>query len=186
MRGRTAGVLGLLLVMAVAGCGGTTGTGGVATAGGTAAPTASTAADGMTEQERALAFGRCMRENGVPDFEDPTFNEGGGMSISAPEGADPSKIDAAMAACKPYLPNGGEPVKIDPERLEQLRAMSRCMRENGVPDFPDPTDQGIQIDGNKPELSPDNPTFQAARDKCSRYAPAPPGQSPGLQTRENG
>jgi hypothetical protein len=158
---------GLLLTAGLAGCGGG-GTTGVPTANGSASAGAGGAVD---EREQALKFGQCMRDNGVPNFADPAFSGNGGMSIDAPEGSDPVKIDAAMKLCKQFLPNGGEPQKIDPQRLELLRQLAQCMRDHGVKDFPDPTDQGLAPDGNNPAFSPNNPTFAAAQQACQGIVP---------------
>jgi hypothetical protein len=190
-RSRVAGfVLGLLLALGMAGCDGGDGGDGVATADGSGGrATSSGQPGGLSEQENALKFGRCMRDNGVPNFPDPKFNDGGGMSIDAPEGSDPQKIDAAMKPCKQYLPNGGEPAKLDPQRVEQLRRFARCMRENGLPSFPDPgPDGGIQMNSNDPDLNPQSPKFQAAQKACAKYEPARPSgdPGPGTETRSNG
>ena len=164
--------LGLLLAAGLAGCGGDDGGDGVATAGGTPSATASgTAGNEGDAQALALKFAQCMRENGIPNFPDPTFQDGGGIGIDMPEGTAKATADAAMAACKQYMPNGGEPIKLDPERLAQLRKVARCMRESGYPDFPDPTDEGLQIDGNKhPDWNRDNAKFNAAMEACDKRA----------------
>jgi hypothetical protein len=180
MRIRTGLVLGLLLALGVAGCGGTGGTDGVATAGSPGSKATSSAGpDGLSDQERALKMSQCMRENGGPNFPDPKFNDGGGVGINVPDGSDPQKVDAAMQTCKQYLPNGGEPEKLDPQRLEQLRKLAQCLRDNGIKNFPDPTDQGIQGDSSDPDQNPENPKFQAAQKACDKYAPAAPGDAPG-------
>lgn len=189
MRIRTGIVLGLLLAMGLAGCGRADNGDGVATAGGPgSSPTATARAGGQSEQDLALRFGQCMRDNGVPDFPDPRFNEGGGMSIDAPEGSDPQKVDAAMQKCKQYMPNGGEPPKLDPQMVEQNRKLAQCMRDHGVKNFPDPgPDGGIQMNGNLPGMDPDDPTFKAAMTKCQKLVPpAPSGGGPGNDTRGGG
>jgi hypothetical protein len=172
-------ILAALLLMA--GCGGKNGDDGVATAGDGAK--ASTSAPAPKDQkEQALRHARCMRENGVPGYPDPKFNDNGGQSIDL-DGLDQAKVEKAAQACRQYEPNGGEPQKLDPQRLEQLRAYAKCMRENGVENFPDPTDQGIQVDGNKSGLDPASPSYQTADKACRKYAP-PPGADggPGLDT----
>jgi hypothetical protein len=159
----------LLAALALGGCGKADDTAGVATAHGTAS--ASAAASGgapVDEKERALQFATCVRANGIPDFPDPKFNAGGGTSLNLPPGLDQAKVDKALAACKKYQVNGGEPSKLDPERLDKLRAYAKCMRDNGITNFPDPTDQGIQGDG----LDMDSPSVKAADAKCSKYGPA--------------
>jgi hypothetical protein len=172
MRVRTGFVICLLLALAGAGCGGGDDGDGVASAGGTASPTTSAKAGDADEAEAALKYVQCMRENGVPNMADPKVGDNGEvqMDLNA-DGLDPAKVDAAQEKCKKLLPNGGEPQKIDPQRLEQLRQYSKCMRENGLPDFPDPSDQGLQLDGNK--FPPDDPKMKAANEKCSRYMPTP-------------
>jgi hypothetical protein len=193
MRIRRAFALGLLLAFATAtaACGeDSTGNDQIATAGG-ATPSASGSAPAPgsdDEKEQMLKYSQCMRENGVPEFPDPKFEDGGGIGISVPQGADRSKVDAANAKCKTYMPNGGEPPKLDPERLEQLRAYAKCMRENGLPDFPDPSDQGIQIQGgsNNPDYEPDSPKWKAAEAKCKQYAPSAPPGGPRTNTNTEG
>ena len=183
---KTGIVFGVLLSAALAGCGGSGDKDGIATANGTAKPSSSTSAGAVDEKEQALKFGQCMRDNGLPNWPDPKFNDGGGMSIDAPEGSDPVKVDAAMQKCKQFMPNGGEPQKLDPQRLEQLRKLAQCMRDHGVKNFPDPTENGIQANGNLPGMDPNDPTYQAAQKECDKYAPAPAGESSGTQSGSNG
>jgi hypothetical protein len=174
----------LLLAASVAGCGGSDGNDGVATAGSPGSKASSSAGTGGgSAQDQALKFAQCMRDNGVPNFPDPKFGDGGGMSLDVPDGSDPQKVDAAMKTCKQYLPNGGEPAKIDPARVDQNRKFAQCMRDNGVAKFPDPgADGGIQINGN--DLNVDDPKFQAAQKACAQYLPS--GGAPGNQTGGNG
>jgi hypothetical protein len=186
MRIRAGLALGLLLVLGAAGCGSADGGDGVATAGGRASATSSArAGQPVDDKENWLRFSRCMRENGVPNFPDPEINDGGGVSLSLPAGVDKEKIDAAQATCKQYLPNGGEPQKADPQVVAQQRKFSQCMRENGVPKFPDPTDAGLQVNGDALGMGPDDPTLKAAETACSRHMPKPPSGegSPSMQRR---
>jgi hypothetical protein len=188
LRATGAAVLALLLAFGgVAGCGGRDPGDGVATAGGTATPTSSAAADGRSAKDTMVEYAKCMRENGIANFPDPDVGDGGEIRLELPDGADPQKVDAAQQKCQQYLPNGGEPQKLDPQQLEQQRQMSRCMRENGVPNFPDPDEYGrIKVEGG-PGLDPQSPEFKAAEEACAKYRPAPPSGAPGAgpQTRTN-
>jgi hypothetical protein len=158
----------------------------VATAGGkTPEPTASASPGAGNERDAIFAYAKCMRENGVPDFPDPEVGDNGEFRLSLPNGGDKAKVDAAQAKCKKLMPNGGEPPKADPERLEQLRKYSKCMRENGVPKFPDPTDSGLQINGNEVG-DPESPAFKAAEEKCRSIMPEPPGGGKGSVDRKEG
>jgi hypothetical protein len=176
----------LLLAASAAGCGGSAGNDGVATAGSPGGkPTSSAGTANLSQQDQALKFAQCMRDNGVPNFPDPKFSDGGGLSIDVPEGSDPHKVDAAMQTCKQYLPNGGEPPKIDPQRVEQNRKFAKCMRDNGVANFPDPgADGGIQVNGNDPGMNMDDPKFKAAQNACAQYLPS--GGAPGTETGGHG
>jgi hypothetical protein len=170
MRVRTGVVLGLLLVLSMAGCGvARDGNRGVATAG-------SGKSDQLSDQESGLKFAQCMREHGI-DIPDP--QEGSGVQIRLPDGVDPQEAQAAMQQCKPYLPNGGQPQKADPQVVEQQRKVAQCMRDNGVPNFPDPDENGgFQMNGSSPGLDPNDPKFQAAQKACANYQPAPPSGAP--------
>lgn len=173
-------VLGLLLAAGLAGCGGADGGDGVATAGGKPKASSSAASRVSSEQEQGLKFARCMRDNGVPEFQDPKAGDGGEMQLTLPEGVDRQRVEAAQAKCKRYMPNGGVPRKTDPQVVERLRAYARCMRDNGVPKFPDPTEYGLQIDNNKLGVDPEGPVYKAAETRCANLRPAPPSGKASL------
>jgi hypothetical protein len=182
------GIAALLLTVGLVGCGGTDNGSGVASANGsTSSPTSSASTGSGSERDQALRYARCMRENGVPNFPDPNVGENGELTQELNgEGFDPQSLEKAQDTCKRYLPNGGEPQKLDPQRLEQLRKMAQCIRRHGFPDFPDPTDEGLQINANEhPEWSPDNPTFKAAQQACDKYAPPGEGGGTSQQTGES-
>jgi hypothetical protein len=53
-------------------------------------------------------------------------------------------------------------------------AFAQCMRENGLPDFPDPKPgQGISMKPGS-SLDPTSAQFKAAESRCKQYAPANP------------
>ncbi|MEK8108973.1 hypothetical protein NKG94_37420 [Micromonospora sp. M12] len=137
-------VIPVLVALALSGCGagGDDDGGGVATAGGAKAG-ASASSTPVSDLDQQLAFARCMRENGV-DMPDP--EAGGRPNFRFGANVDRLKVQAAMERCQDKLPNGGQGPQLNPEQAEQMRALARCMRENGVPDFPDPDADGrIQI-----------------------------------------
>jgi hypothetical protein len=121
------------------------------------------------DPDAPLKFSQCMRAHGLPWFPDPS---GGKLGVAVPKGFDSKKMDAAQQACKQYMPDGGAAHKPNPEELELARKMAKCMRENGVPNFPDPSpDGGLAIDGNKLGTGPGDPTFDKAEKACSKYVP---------------
>jgi hypothetical protein len=57
----------------------------------------------------------------------------------------------------------------------QGAAFTRCMRKNGVPNFPDPNGQGKLFNGTylkQAGVDPDSPRVQAADSACSHLLPA--------------
>jgi hypothetical protein len=61
----------------------------------------------------------------------------------------------------------------------QAITYSRCMRENGVPGFPDPQNGRLMLRGGKDGIDPESPSFQAAEKACRKLAPTgPKGGSP--------
>jgi hypothetical protein len=180
--------LAALTCLAVAGCRGDTDKGdGVATAGGT--PTSSATANnsnaGADDGDMAgkmRKFASCMREHGI-DMPDPEVDDQGRVRMQIGEGGqegggnppDKEKFEAAQKECQQYLPNGGEPPKMDPADVEKMRRFAKCMRENGVPDFPDPQpDGGMRIEfGAGTGIDPNSQTFKDAQAKCEQYMPGP-------------
>jgi hypothetical protein len=131
-----------ILVAAVAvGCGGTqSSSSGTSTAGhtGTAGHTST-----VTLREKAVKFSECMRTNGVGDFPDP--NASGafpsyGVSVSK------AVWMKAVAACKALQPPGTLSAKLSPKQLSAAIRFAQCVREHGVPDFPDPVNGQPLID----------------------------------------
>jgi hypothetical protein len=163
----------ILLLTVAAGCGPDDGDGGsVATAGD--GPRTSGSANAAQKGD-ALAFARCMRENGVPDFKDPGGSEGGAL---VPDGADASAVRQAMEKCRQYSPNGGEPPQLDEATMEWQRAFAQCMRDNGVPDYPDP-DGSAAGGGQLQGVDTDSAAFKTARETCEKAAPRPAQTAPG-------
>lgn len=92
--------------------------------------------------QAALAYAKCMRASGVPDFPDP--NPGGGFVFHASRGLISSPtFKAAQAKCQKLMPGGGPagpgaPTHPSAQTLARFLKIARCMRKHGVSDFPDP------------------------------------------------
>lgn len=181
MRIKAGLALGLLLTLGLAGCGGSDGGedgGGVASAGGT--PSATTGAGGG--KEAGLKYSQCMRENGVENFPDPDVNDSGQVSYNVPDDIPDAVINEAEKKCQDLRPFGPGAGAADPQRIEQLRKNAQCMRDNGIPEWPDPQDDGsVRIDFNALGLSgPEDPKLKAAQEKCRGTQPsAAPGARQG-------
>lgn len=177
-------VLALLGTLALAAC--TPSPTGVASLDGGASKTPE-ASEAPSEGD-PVKFTECMREQGIEVPDPDTEQEG--FAIAIPQGADKAAVDAALVACKEFMPNGGEMIEPSAEQLAQMRAFAKCMREHGIEDFPDPgADGGIQIQGDSSDpngIDPMSEEFEDAEQACRHLAPKPPGggeqDGPSTQT----
>ena len=104
------------------------------------------------ENALALRFAACMRANGVEDFPDPDAS--GDLTIDAIANGssvdvNSSQFDQATTACKDLEPAGFTGQKRTPEQQAAALEFAQCVRENGVPDFPDPDVDSPIIDTNR-------------------------------------
>ncbi|MCT2582283.1 hypothetical protein [Actinophytocola gossypii] len=171
----------LLAAVATGGCASTgDGADDVASADGTSTETTARSEQhtaNMSEEEKALAFAKCMRNNGVPDFEDP--GPGGGMKIEGERSRDDAgKAEAMKKAtekCREYSPAGSGGSGPSEKEIEQLRKFAKCMRENGLPDFPDPRADGQIGMKTNSGIDPASEEFKAAEQKCVQFQTRPGG-----------
>ncbi|GLW30857.1 hypothetical protein [Actinoplanes regularis] len=187
MRTRAVLALGVLLAAITAGCAKTAaGDTGVATAQSTG-PKASSSAATRTgpDPDAMLKYSKCMREHGLDWFPDP--NTDGQLQVQNPPGEPDSKTKAAEEACRSLLPDGGEQKdKTSPEEIERAQQMAKCMRANGVPNFPDPGPNGeIALDADKLGTGPGDATFDAAEKACSKYLPPNASRKGSTQQEAN-
>ncbi|WP_084266005.1 hypothetical protein [Actinomadura macra] len=184
MRRQTLAVLALvpMLALGLLGCGDD---GGKAGASGTA--------KAASDQEKLRKFAQCMRANGV-DMEDPSADGKITAKMSAQPGSGkgapgqtPRRLEEAQKKCRHLMPNGGRPPKAKPEEIAQQRAHSKCMRDNGVTQFPDPdSDGGIRIQaGEGTGINPDGEVFRKADRACRKFAPGS-ADEPSAGSRKDG
>src|SRR5579864_6919911 len=130
--------------------------------------------------EKAVIFAECMRANGVSGFPDPSASG----SFTIDEVVNGSSLDpnsaafkAAIGTCKHLEPPGFTGAKVTPQQRSARLQFAQCMRDNGVPDFPDPTPNGPLIDTNRiPSLAGkdprSDPALNAAMHACRNFAAA--------------
>lgn len=124
---------------------------------------AATAQQAPTDREdAALAYAQCMRDNGYAEFPDPTPD--GGMRFQITPDSAP-RFEKAAAACRHLAPEGMRDDDISPEQLEALVNLSQCVRDNGIPAFPDPGPKG-NFDLSNAGIGPGDPGLEAAMDVC--------------------
>jgi hypothetical protein len=148
---------------------------GCSAAGGSGAATTTTSG----QQAAAAVLGefvRCARANGMPNAPDLQLDSNGRVSI--PEGTpDPPK--SVERACRSIWERLPATARGDQERppadMQALLRYARCMRENGMADFPDPS-----ADGRFP-LPPSmrggkTPRFLRANQACRQLNPDQKGR----------
>jgi hypothetical protein len=119
--------------------------------------------------EAGRLYAQCMRDNGVPDFPDPNADGSFALGHDNFDRDDP-KFIAAIEKCRDLAPGGDHQKNTgDPAYVEQMREFSQCMRDNGLPDFPDP-----DADGRLRGIGHENqgrPEYQAALETCREKLP---------------
>jgi hypothetical protein len=135
-----------------------------------------------------------MRSHGIADFPAPSAS--GEFAIhSAGPNSDLSRDNPAFQAadrfCRRYSPQQNL-TPAQHARLERVDLrFARCMRSQGVSDFPDPVTGngggvGFYFPGGSNDLDPNNPAFQRGVENCQRilghefrFAFTPGGQGKG-------
>lgn len=105
---------------------------------GTAA-TASAAGSGTLQD-----LAKCARQNGQPNYPDPVQDDAGTWGF--PPSADGMEIPAACDSIRRQL--GGKtfgPAPASTADMSKLRQFAKCVREHGLPDWPDPQPDGAFV-----------------------------------------
>jgi hypothetical protein len=146
---------------------------------GSSSPTRSTAAtgSGANAASSALAFSKCMRANGVPNFPDLGSNgtlllgNGNGQTVSVNGvSVDAPAYRAARTRCQRYmLTHTAASASQQAQQIAAGLKFARCMRSHGVPSFPDPkviSSSGGNQQVELPGVNTQSPAFQAAAKAC--------------------
>lgn len=166
-----------LLVTVAVGCGGS--------------DEASGRASTTDENSGALKYAQCMREQGV-NVPDPDANgmipispggggaasggSGNGGPITAAPSANPKFAKAEEACSKHLTANAGTRERLD-EFQDAALEFARCMRANGVSNFPDPKLEGGRLSVGGPGFNPNDPAVQKATAACADKLPIAPSTS---------
>jgi hypothetical protein len=127
-----------------------------------------------------LAISQCMRAHGVPNFPDPSKGPEGseGMTVTMTPGSSTVTVDgipfsgpafeSAEKTCK-LFGGGTAPPQISESQRVAAFDFARCMRTNGVPNFPDPVfGAGGGIGSPKAQVSRDSPAVKRAAAICNK------------------
>jgi hypothetical protein len=146
---------------------------------GTRTSTAASGGNGTSiAHAKSVKFAECMRTHGVSGFPDPTAT--GALTIDAVVNGSSLDTDGAVwkqaiGACKNLEPSGFTGTDASPEKQKERLKFARCIRDNGVPDFPDPTASEPLIDTNRiPSAATPGgmSALHAAMRECSGFARA--------------
>ena len=132
---------------------------------------ASTSSSNTTYTAR-LNLARCYRAQGinVPDPEPGAGHAAGGGIQQILNRYPQAKVQAARQACRQYIARANPQVNASPASQAQFNQQfvkfAKCMRANGVPNFPD------RLQDAEGTINPDSPAVQSALQACQRYASA--------------
>ncbi|WP_051809963.1 hypothetical protein [Actinoplanes subtropicus] len=117
--------------------------------------------------QKALAYAKCMRANGAPDYPDPQRKDGG-VEVSTPKDVD----QRALTACRDKNPQndiGAGGGTVDSAKLADW---TKCMRGK-LPDLPDPEVTGntitLQLTGTG--INGGSADFRNAQKACESHFP---------------
>jgi hypothetical protein len=128
---RSSLLLGALITVAALGL--------AACGGGSSSSAAASGGSRTSTYERLLAYARCMRSHGVPNYPDPQASNGA-IGISIPDANSP-QVRSAEHACRSLAPPAPTAAQ-QAQNLARELSYTRCMRSHGVPNFPDPQPNG--------------------------------------------
>jgi hypothetical protein len=169
-----------MLAVIASGCSGGPKSSGVASLATTTttavATTGGSASAGETPLAKAVAYARCMRTHGVPNWPDPVRTPHGDYGFRT-TGIDPhsAAFHRAGQACNVLAPEGwstgGQQLSI--AQQQAWLSWANCIRSHGVPNFPDPTFPGggaVQI-----SRAASSSQLQSAMNACRSQLPSAGG-----------
>ncbi len=136
-----------------------------------------TAAASPSGNDEALAlsvgreFAQCARQHGKPEFPDPAIQDG----VLAFPGATKEDQVAVQDACASILqrvpPSMVHHQQVPTaQEMAQLRQFAQCLRQNGIPEWPDPAADGsFPIMGTPLAAEGKSQRWFAARQVCDKF-----------------
>jgi hypothetical protein len=138
-------------------------------AGGSQPPAAATATAGTGAPDASTeAIVLCYRAHGDPGFPDPVYDPGDGRWHFA---VSPNTAPASTRqACQHLFPSVNPSPPVPQAEFQQLVRLAECIRQHGVPTWPDPDPDGAF--GLPPSLQTKTPAYVRAAQACRRYEPS--------------
>jgi hypothetical protein len=109
---------------------------------------ASTSASAASAVESGVAFSRCIRSHGMPNFPDPKVS-GQTVRMGSPRTIESAAFQSALRSCQRLLPKGTPgPEASSSQAQARMLEVSACMRKRGISGFPDPSTSPPSNPGN--------------------------------------
>ena len=118
-----------------------------------APPAAPTERPEVTDRDKAVKFAECMRDNGVSDVPGPgrvgRLRPSMGSRTARRWTRTPRRSSRPSARARTWSHRGSRARKRSPKQQTAALKFAQCMRDNGVKDFPDPTNGEPLVDTNR-------------------------------------
>lgn len=127
---------------------------------------------GSTSLAQAVAYSRCIRAHGVPDFPDPVLTPSGHYGYRT-NGIDPNSaaFQGALQACKALpSPWNSAGQQLTASQQQAWLNWAQCIRAHGQPNFPDPTFSGTEVHDSG--VGSSSPQLQSAMSACKSQRPS--------------
>jgi hypothetical protein len=134
----------------------------------------------QTITAQALAYAKCMRSHGVPNFPDPTVQDtarskgvGFNLAASGPGAIDTSSpvYRSANKACVKATGFGHVTQAQLQQAMNALLKFAECMRAHGVTNFPDPVEHAQNVGFSVTGIDQNSARFKAASKACTYLLP---------------
>jgi hypothetical protein len=150
---------------------------------GSTGPSSAQTSTNATNAALLVKYSDCMRSRGVSTFPDPSTTQTGensfgidGYNFNLPANLNTQSpaYQSAEKGCQGLVGLGASGPARNPALVAKARqaalAHAQCMREHGVPNFPDPTVSsnggGITQSSGGRGIDPQSPAFQQAQKIC--------------------
>ena len=120
-----------------------------------------------TPDDVTMAIVTCYRAHGDPSFPDPVYDPSDGRwHFAVSPGSAPA---SSQRACQHLFPSGNASPPVPQARFQQLVRLAECLRQHGVPNWPDPDPDGSFA--LPPSLLTKSPSWARATRACARFMP---------------
>lgn len=154
-----------MVAVILSGCGGSGGS-----------PSAASSTSGAQLASLLHQIGVCIRSHGLPDFPDPVVNgETGQVQLASGANTPSQQVLTACQSLISQLPPSATQgnSSIPASEMAQYRAYAACMRQHGLPGWPDPNPDGtFTLTGTLSGASARSGAYRSQMNACKKYVPA--------------